>query len=89
MQQDNVCLGRMPLDIHWKFTTGDFKNAGSPDFDDSGSKKIRTPHDWSIEGPFDRQNPSGCSGAYLPCGVGWYRRLRGYTQSNDTGLWIN
>src|SRR5690606_28351129 len=32
------------------------------------------PHDWSIEGPFNKNNPSGRSGAFLPRGIGWYRK---------------
>src|SRR5262249_1328019 len=30
--------------------------------------------DWSIEGPFDRDAPAGGAGAFLPTGVGWYRK---------------
>ena len=32
------------------------------------------PHDWSIGGPFREDNPSGPHGAYLPGGIGWYRK---------------
>lgn len=32
------------------------------------------PHDWSIEGPFDKDNPTGKGGGFLPSGVGWYRK---------------
>ncbi len=32
------------------------------------------PHDWSIEGPFDKENPTGKDGGFLPSGVGWYRK---------------
>ena len=32
------------------------------------------PHDWSIEGPFDQAAPTRGSGAFLPAGVGWYRK---------------
>lgn len=32
------------------------------------------PHDWSIEGTIDPQNPTGGSGGFFPAGVGWYRR---------------
>ncbi|MHB1024003.1 MAG: glycoside hydrolase family 2 TIM barrel-domain containing protein, partial [Acidobacteriaceae bacterium] len=31
-------------------------------------------HDWSIAGPFRENNPSGPHGAYLPGGIGWYRK---------------
>ncbi len=36
--------------------------------------KVDVPHDWSIEGEFDRSNPTGQGGAYLPAGTGWYRK---------------
>lgn len=39
-----------------------------------GGGRLRFPHDWSIEGPFDPDNPAGPAGAFLPGGVGWYRR---------------
>ncbi|MBN2841960.1 MAG: DUF4982 domain-containing protein, partial [Sedimentisphaerales bacterium] len=35
---------------------------------------LNLPHDWSIEGPIDRDNPTGRGGAYMPCGIGWYRK---------------
>lgn len=37
-------------------------------------EKVDLPHDWSIFGPFDQQNPSGRSGGYLPGGIGWYKK---------------
>jgi len=39
-----------------------------------GWRTVDVPHDWSIEGEFDRSNPSGQGGAYLPTGIGWYRK---------------
>ena len=32
------------------------------------------PHDWSIEGPFAANNPTGGAGGFLPAGSGWYRK---------------
>ena len=40
----------------------------------NGWHTVDVPHDWSIEGEFDRNNPSGQGGAYLPAGIGWYRK---------------
>ncbi len=40
----------------------------------SSSNKIDVPHDFSIAGPFDKDNPSGSSGGYLPGGKALYRR---------------
>ena len=39
-----------------------------------GWRSVNVPHDWSIEGEFDRSNPTGQGGAYLPAGLGWYRK---------------
>ena len=35
---------------------------------------MNVPHDWAIEGPFDQTNRAGGAGAFLPAGVGWYRK---------------
>ncbi len=32
------------------------------------------PHDWSIEGEFNKDNPAGVGGGALPGGIGWYRK---------------
>lgn len=58
----------------WKFIQQDAEEAQAVDFDDSAWRTVRIPHDWSIEGPFDRDNPTGRGGAYLPAGIGWYRK---------------
>jgi beta-galactosidase len=62
------------LDANWTFQRGDSAGAEEPAFDDSGWQTLDVPHDWSIAGPFDKQNPTGRGGAFLPAGVGWYRQ---------------
>lgn len=43
-----------------------------PSFDDSSWRKVRVPHDWGVEQPFDSDRPYG--DAFLDVtGVGWYR----------------
>lgn len=37
-------------------------------------RAVNLPHDWSIEGAFDKDAPAGNDGAYLPTGKGWYRK---------------
>ena len=37
-------------------------------------RTVCLPHDWSIEGAFDKGAPAGNDGAYLPTGKGWYRK---------------
>lgn len=58
----------------WRFAKGEFKGADAPAFNDSAWRQLSLPHDWSIEGPFSEKNPSGSAGAYLPMGIGWYRK---------------
>jgi beta-galactosidase len=58
----------------WRFTLGDQAAASSADFDDSHWRSLDLPHDWSIEGPFSKDNPAGTEGGALPGGIGWYRK---------------
>lgn len=58
----------------WRFHLGDVSGAQQPAFDDSDWRPLDLPHDWSIEGTFDRDHPAGAGGGYLPGGVGWYRK---------------
>ena len=37
-------------------------------------RTVNLPHDWSIEGDFDKDAPAGHDGAYLPTGKGWYSK---------------
>src|SRR4051812_16172023 len=62
------------FDAGWLFTLGDPNGAHAADFDDSAWRKLDVPHDWSIEGAFDRGASAGGAGAFLPTGVGWYRK---------------
>jgi beta-galactosidase len=60
------------IDKNWEFVLSDAtidQLAGV-----EGWRTVYVPHDWSIEGEFDRSNPSGQGGAYLPTGIGWYRK---------------
>src|SRR6266540_3044225 len=62
------------FDSDWRFLKSDAPGAEKPDFDDADWRKLDVPHDWSIEGPFDKNNPTGGAGGFLPAGVGWYRK---------------
>jgi beta-galactosidase len=63
-----------PFDAGWRFLQSDAPSAQSPGFDDSAWRLLNVPHDWSIAGPFDPDNPTGGAGGFLPSGVGWYRK---------------
>ena len=62
------------FDPGWQFLKDDAQGAEAPNFDDSTWRSLSVPHDWSIEGPFDEKNPTGGAGAFLPAGIGWYRK---------------
>ncbi len=46
--------------------------AAAPDFDDSDWRVLSLPHDWVVEGPFDKK--ANISQGYRPRGIAWYRR---------------
>src|SRR5580698_11594069 len=62
------------FDEQWRFSKGDTEGAQAPDFNDSSWRALNLPHDWSIEGPFSEDAHAGGTGAYLPTGIGWYRK---------------
>ncbi|MDQ6902721.1 MAG: hypothetical protein M3139_06900, partial [Bacteroidota bacterium] len=62
------------FDSSWKFSKGDTNGAEQMSFDDAAWRSLNVPHDWSIEGPYDRNNTTGRGGGYLPNGIGWYRK---------------
>jgi beta-galactosidase len=64
----------LAADANWKFFLGDPSSAEAPSFDDSSWRTVTLPHDWSIEGRPDKDNPSGAGGGFFPTGVGWYRK---------------
>lgn len=62
------------FDDNWKFLLGDSPKASSVEFDDKSWRTLDLPHDWSIEGTLDTNNPMGNDGGYFPAGIGWYRK---------------
>lgn len=70
-QKNRVVLD---FDSDWRFLKGDTANAEQASFNDANWRSLNVPHDWSIEGPYDRSNATGRGGGYLPAGVGWYRK---------------
>lgn len=58
----------------WRFHLGDIGNAQDAGFNDSQWRQLNLPHDWSIEGEFSENAPSGTGGGALPGGLGWYRK---------------
>ena len=60
------------FNFDWKFYKGDIANGQAPDLNDSGWRTLDLPHDWSIEGIFNKAFAS--STGFLPAGTGWYRK---------------
>jgi beta-galactosidase len=58
----------------WRFHLGDVANGQDAGFDDAQWRRLDLPHDWSIEGEFSENAPSGTGGGALPGGLGWYRK---------------
>jgi len=71
--QENIQRKQL-FDNSWKFFLGDNPSANAVGYDDKSWRNLDLPHDWSIEGAFDSNNPMGNDGGYLPAGIGWYRK---------------
>ncbi|SEW35268.1 protein of unknown function [Chitinophaga arvensicola] len=64
--------GRELFNARWQFHLGHLPGAEAPGFNDATWRTVNVPHDYSIEGDFNRHLPS-CN-SYLPGGIGWYRK---------------
>ena len=75
-QENKYSGGRSNLlfNTDWKFIYGDNPAYSDISFKDTDWRNLTLPHDWSIEGKIDKENSSGGSGGYYPCGIGWYRK---------------
>jgi beta-galactosidase len=65
------------FDDNWKFSgmqAADIAGAETAAFSDAQWRTLNVPHDWSIEQKPDTANKSGPAGAYLPGGIGYYRK---------------
>jgi beta-galactosidase len=65
---------RDSFDFGWKFLKADAPGAQSLGFADATWRDLDVPHDWSVEGPFAQNEPSGGAGGNAPTGIGWYRK---------------
>ncbi len=64
---------RVQFNEGWRFALGQNDGAEQPAFADTAWRELTLPHDWAIEGPFDRKYNPHC-GALPFYGVGWYRK---------------
>jgi beta-galactosidase len=65
---------RLSMDPGWRFALGDPAGAERPSFDDRSWRRLDLPHDWSIEGTMRQDAPGRGQFAFLPGGIGWYRK---------------
>src|SRR3974390_1183027 len=64
---------RVCFNENWLFLKGEAQGAEATGFADSTWRHLTLPHDWAIEGPFDKQYGPNTGG--LPVsGTGWYRK---------------
>jgi beta-galactosidase len=71
---------------NWKFHLGDVTNGQEASLDDSQWRVLDLPHDWSIEGEFNKDNPATPGGGALPGGIGWYRKSFSIPESDNKKL---
>ena len=63
-------ISRKSFNDNWKFKLDSVNNYSNEE-DDASWRELNLPHDWSIEGSFDKNNPAGTGGGALPGGIGW------------------
>ncbi|KIQ18555.1 glycoside hydrolase [Flavobacterium sp. MEB061] len=59
---------------NWNFKLGDYPSAPQKDFSTADWRTLQLPHDWSIEGAFDKDSKTKQAQGFLPAGKGWYRK---------------
>jgi len=67
----------------WKFHLEDSLVTNPSEF---SWKKLTLPHDWSIEGDFNENNPAGVGGGALPGGIGWYKKIFKVAPADSTKI---
>ena len=65
---------RILIDKDWLFSNTADSLSARGDYDDAGWQQISLPHDWSVLHDFNKDEPAGNDGGYLPTGEGWYRK---------------
>lgn len=70
------------FNFEWEFAKGDLQGAEQVLFDDADWQNVRLPHDWSVNEDFTQENSAGAT-AFLPGGIGWYRKAFKVPQSDE------
>lgn len=58
----------------WKYNAGDIENGFASDLNDSAWQVLDLPHDWSIDEPYNIDNPGGPGTKFMIGGISWYRK---------------
>ncbi|MDO6518795.1 beta-galactosidase GalB [Zobellia uliginosa] len=68
-----AAYGDVSFNKDWRFQKGDPAGAEKSSFNDASWRQLDLPHDWAIEGPFDKRYNARTGG--LPVhGTAWYRK---------------
>lgn len=62
------------INFDWWFNLGDVKNGEGTNTDYKAWRLLDVPHDWSIECEYKLNVPGHRANAYLPSGIGWYKK---------------
>jgi beta-galactosidase len=65
---------RVSFNNDWKFKLDSVGSYSDASANDASWRTLNLPHDWSVEGKFDKNAPAGTGGGALPGGLGWYRK---------------
>ena len=72
---DGVVDVKLNFNENWLFHLGELPGFHQPEYNDKNWRVLTVPHDWSVEGKIDQNNPSGIRGGFLPMGIGCYRKM--------------
>jgi beta-galactosidase len=73
-QQTTQTRAVQPFTSGWRFLQADAPGAQDPAFNDNAWTSVTLPHDWAIAGPIRQDAPTRGAGAFMPAGIGWYRK---------------
>ena len=70
---DKQSFDKQSFNDNWRFAKGELNGAEQAHFNDDKWRTLRLPHDWAIEGPFDKKY-SARNGGLPVFGTAWYRK---------------
>src|SRR5680860_173535 len=71
---------------NWYFSLDNELDGIESKSNDSTWVELNLPHDWSIEGDFNENNPAGVGGGALPGGIGWYKKIFKVAPADSTKI---